>query len=193
MLELLDHIDKEAFLYFNRWHSDTSDIIWQTITNPPTWVPLYIILVIILITTFKKDSIYLILGVLFVILVSDQFTSSFMKPFFERLRPCHNPEIGSMVHVVKACGGQYGFASGHAANSFGIAMFIWMSFRSFWSGTWIMFFWAFLVAFSRIMVGVHYPGDIIIGGILGIVFGWLIFKFTEEIYFRVRLLPLIRN
>ncbi len=193
MLEHLDHIDKEAFLYFNRLHNETSDIIWQTITNPPTWVPLYIILIILLIVTFKKDSIFFILGVLLVILVSDQFTSSFMKPFFERLRPCYDPEIGSLVHVVKSCGGQYGFASSHAANSFGIAMFIWMSFRSFWSGTWVMFFWAFLVAFSRIMVGVHYPGDIITGGILGAIFGWLIFKLMEELYFRVRLLPIIRN
>jgi hypothetical protein len=61
---------------------------------------------------------------------SDQFTSSFMKPFFERLRPCHDFEIGQLVHVVKKCGGQFGFASGHSANSFGIAMFTWLLFAA---------------------------------------------------------------
>ena len=193
MLEFLDKIDKKVFLYFNQFHNETSDVIWQTITNIPTWIPLYILLIFLLIKTFKTDSIYLILGILLTILVSDQFTSTFMKPFFERFRPCHDPEIGYLVHIVKKCGGQYGFASGHSANSFGIAMFIWMTFRTYWRGTWLMFIWAFIVAFSRIMVGVHYPGDILTGAVLGIFFGWLIFKSVEEIYFRVRLLPLIKN
>jgi undecaprenyl-diphosphatase len=95
--------------------------------------------------------------------------------------------------VVKKCGGQFGFASGHAANSFGIAMFTWLTFRSYWKGTWLMFLWAAFVAFSRIMVGVHYPGDIIVGSLIGLFFGWLIFKLLEQIYFRIRLMPIIKN
>jgi undecaprenyl-diphosphatase len=146
-----------------------------------------------MIIVFKKDSLYLIMGILLVILASDQFTSSFMKPFFERLRPCHDLEIGQLVHVVKKCGGQFGFASGHSANSFGIAMFAWLTFRSYWKGTWLMFLWAAFVAFSRIMVGVHYPGDIIVGSLIGLFFGWLIFKLLEQIYFRIRLMPIIKN
>ena len=193
MLRFLDKIDKEVFLYFNGFHNEISDTIWQTITNIPTWIPLYIFLIFCIFWKFKLDGVYLVFGVLLTILICDQFTSSFMKPFFERLRPCHDNEIGYLVHVVRKCGGQYGYASGHSANSFGIAMFIWMTFRSYWSGTWIMFVWAFFVAFSRIMVGVHYPGDIITGAVLGIFFGWIIIKLVEEIYFRARLLPLIKN
>lgn len=193
MLEFLDKIDKETFLFFNQFHNSNSDVVWQTITHIPTWIPLYAVLVFFLIKVFKRDGIYLIAGLLLVILVCDQFTSSLMKPFFERFRPCHDPQIGHLVHVAKNCGGQYGYASGHAANSFGIAMFIWMTFRSYWRGTWLMFVWAFIVAFSRIMVGVHYPGDILTGGVLGILFGWIIFKVLEETYFRSRLLPLIKN
>lgn len=193
MLEFLDQIDKQGFLYLNGRHSGTSDRIWQTITEIPTWIPLYVILLFFMIRIFRKDSPYLIGGLLLVILCSDQFTSSFMKPFFERLRPCYNPAIAHLVHVVKGCGGQYGFASGHAANSFGIAMFTWLTFRSYWRGTWMMFIWAFFVALSRVMVGVHYPGDILVGGLVGGLVGWIIFKGVDELYFRTRLMPLIKN
>jgi undecaprenyl-diphosphatase len=193
MLEFLDTLDKKIFLYLNQHHNETSDVIWQAITNIPTWIPLYIFILLMMIIVFKKDSLYLIMGILLVILASDQFTSSFMKPFFERLRPCHDFEIGQLVHVVKKCGGQFGFASGHAANSFGIAMFTWLTFRSYWKSTWLMFVWAAIVAFSRIMVGVHYPGDIVVGSLVGMFFGWLIFKLLEQIYFRIRLMPIIKN
>lgn len=193
MLELLDKIDKDIFLYFNAMHNSVSDELWQFITNIPTWIPLYVLILIFMVRVFKMDSFFVIAGALLVILVSDQFTSSFMKPFFARPRPCYDQEIGHLVHIVKSCGGKYGFASGHSANSFGIAMFTWMTFRYFWSGTWLMFLWAFIVAFSRIMVGVHYPGDILAGGLLGVFFGWLIFKILEEVYFRVKLAPLIKN
>jgi len=193
MLEQIDKVDKEIFLYLNGKHGDISDMIWQFVTDIPSWIPLYLLLIGLMIWKFKKDSIFLILGVLLTILISDQFTSTFMKPFFGRLRPCHDLEIGYLVHVVKKCGGQFGFASGHSANSFGIAMYCWLVFRSYWRGSWILFLWAFAVAFSRIMVGVHYPGDILVGGMLGMCFGWMVFKLTEEVYFRVRLLPLIKN
>lgn len=193
MLDLLKKIDSDLFLFFNQFHNDASDSFWDFVTTIETWIPLYAFLIFILIRVFKKDSIYLIAGVLMVVLFSDQFTSSFMKPFFERLRPCHDPFIGHLVHVATKCGGQYGFASGHSANSFGIAMFIWLTFRTYWKGTWLMFAWAFLVAFSRIMVGVHYPGDILVGGVVGLFFGWLVFNVVQEVYFRINLLPLIKN
>lgn len=193
MLEFLDTLDKKIFLYLNQYHNETSDVMWQTITNIPTWIPLYIFILLMMIIVFKKDSLYMIMGILLVILISDQFTSSFMKPFFERLRPCHDLEIGQLVHVVKKCGGQFGFASGHSANSFGIAMFTWLTFHSHWKGAWLMFVWAAFVAFSRIMVGVHYPGDIIVGSLVGMFFGWLIFKLLEQIYFRIKLMPIIKN
>lgn len=193
MLDWLDHIDKQIFLFINSFHSQLSDQIWIWITNIPSWIPLYILLLVFMIIVFKKDSIYIIAGLILVIIVSDQFTSTFMKPFFGRLRPCHDLKIGNLVHVVNKCGGKFGFASGHSANSFGIAMFIWILFRSYWKWTWIIFIWAFIVAFSRIMVGVHYPGDIIIGGLIGAFFGWLIFKLISEVFFKIKLEPLIKN
>ncbi len=193
MLDWLDQIDKNLFLFFNGFHSDLSDQVWNWITNIPTWIPLYALLFFFLIKVFKKDSVYVIVTLLLVVLVCDQFTSTFMKPYFARLRPCYDPVIGHLVHVVKSCGGQFGFASGHSANSFGIAMFAFMVFRAFWRWIWLMFVWAAIVAFSRVMVGVHYPGDILAGGVLGAFFGWVIFKALSGIYFRMKLQPLIKN
>ena len=193
MIDWLDQIDKAIFHFLNSFHSDVSDKIWLSITNIPTWIPLYVVILAMMIRTFKKDSFYLVIGLLLVVLFSDQFTSGFMKPFFLRPRPCHDPEIGHLVHLAKRCGGQFGFASGHAANSFGIAMFVWMTFRSYWKWTWVLFLWAALVAYSRIAIGVHYPGDILVGGAVGALFGWLTFTLIQTIYFRVKLEPLIKN
>jgi len=193
MITWLDHIDKAVFLYLNSIYSETGDNIWLFITNIPTWIPLYILILFFFVKVFKKDSIYLIVGLILVVVFSDQFTSSFMKPFFERPRPCHDPEIGHLVHIARKCGGQFGFASGHAANSFGIAMFVWLVFRNIWKWTWIIFLWAFLVAYSRIAIGVHYPGDIIFGGIAGISFAYFVFKITNTLFFRIRMEPLIKN
>jgi undecaprenyl-diphosphatase len=193
MLDWLDYIDKQIFLNINSFHSPLSDQIWIWITNIPTWIPLYILLLFFIIKVFKKDSVYVIISLLLVILACDQITSTFMKPFFARLRPCYDAEIGYLVHVANKCGGQFGFASGHSANSFGIAMFIWMIFRRYWKWTWVIFIWATTVAFSRVVVGVHYPGDIIVGGLIGVFFSWIIFRILSEVFFRIKLNPLIKN
>lgn len=193
MIAWLDQIDKTLFLYLNSMYSDTSDQVWMFITNIPTWIPLYVFILAVFIIVFKKDSFYLIIGLLLVVLFSDQFTSGFMKPFFARSRPCHDPEIGHLVHLAKSCGGQFGFASGHSANSFGIAMFVWLVFRSYWKWTWLIFLWASSVAYSRIAIGVHYPADIITGAIIGILFGYFVFQMMNEIFFRIKLEPLIKN
>ena len=193
MIDWIDQIDKSIFLYLNSKHSESSDAIWLFITNIPTWIPLYILILVLIIKVLKKDSPYLILGLLLVVLLSDQFTSGFMKPFFERHRPCHDPEIGYLVHIANKCGGQFGFASGHSANSFGIAMFVWLVFRYAWKWIWIIFVWAVVVAYSRIAIGVHYPGDIIVGGLVGILFGWLVFIIIGKIYFKIKQEPLIKS
>ena len=193
MIEWLDKIDRGIFMFFNSMYSPLSDKFWLLITETTTWIPLYALLLAMIMWIFKKDSIYIIASILLVVLFSDQFTSGFMKPFFERLRPCHNPDIQLDVHVASKCGGLYGFASGHAANSFGIAMFTWLLFKSYWKWTWILFIWAFTVAYSRIAIGVHYPGDIVIGGLVGTFFGWIVYYLLNEVYFRIKLEPLIKN
>ena len=192
MIDKIDQLDKQLFLLLNGIHSEFSDNFWATVTDTNFWVPLYALLLVVLIYLFKKDSPWAIVAIVLVIVSSDLFTSAFMKPFFARLRPCYDPVIGNLVHVVLGCGGKYGFASGHAANSFGLATIVWLLLRHRWPWIRIGFVWAAMVAYSRIAVGVHYPTDIITGAAVGIAFGRLWFSAMDNLYFRIRLKPYIR-
>ena len=175
MLEYLKNIDEALFLYLNGMHNNFFDFLMHWITMQETWYPFYLLLASWIIWKYKRKGIPVILILIISIVISDQFTSAFMKPFFERLRPCHDPQIGTLVHVVDACGGLYGFASSHASNSFALATLLYLFFRSNYRYTSIFFIWATLVSYSRIYVGVHYPGDIITGAMIGILIAWILY------------------
>ena len=115
------------------------------------------------------------IGLLF--LIGDQSSVKLFKDVFERLRPCHNPEITDLVHTLYGkCGGQYGFVSSHATNSFALAIFSGFLLKSKYKYILpLMLLWAALVSYSRIYVGVHYPADILGGMILGSIVGILVF------------------
>ncbi|MDW7694596.1 phosphatase PAP2 family protein [Flammeovirgaceae bacterium SG7u.111] len=176
MIDYLDKLDKELFLWLNSFHSDTSDIFWQFITEKETWFPFYALILAYIFWQYKWRGFIVLIGVALTITFADQFSSGFCKPFFERFRPCASPEIGHLVHTTRdGCGG-YGFISGHSSNSFAIAMFIYLLFKDRLKYLWLLFAWAAIVAYSRIAVGVHYPGDITVGAIAGIFWGWLAYK-----------------
>jgi undecaprenyl-diphosphatase len=108
-----------------------------------------------------------------------------MKPFFARLRPSHEPGLQNLVHLVNGYkGGLYGFASSHAANTFGTATFVWLALKPFmrWSG--LIFIWAVVMTYTRIYLGVHYPGDILVGALFGILIGWLSFEVCSYLMHR---------
>ena len=114
------------------------------------------------------------------IVVTDQFSSSFCKPFFHRFRPTHDPDIMYMVDMVNGYrGGWYGFFSSHASNTFGLALFLSLLFRN-WRSTLVLLCWASLSSYSRIYLGVHYPGDILCGALLGAVGAWLTIRLLRR-------------
>ena len=184
MLDWLKDIDRSLFLALNGTGSPLLDqpMIWLSARY--VWIPLYGFLVYQLIRKTRWQFWIPIIGVVFIITVCDQVTSSFMKPFFERFRPCHEPELAELVEIIKSCGGQYGFASSHAANTFGLAFFFHFIFKSKY--TQLLLTWALLVSYSRVYLGVHYPGDIIVGGIIGWLVALLVFQITKTSKFRIR-------
>lgn len=110
------------------------------------------------------------------ILLSDKISVYAFKDVFERFRPCHNLELKDLIHTVNGkCGGTFGFVSSHAANTFMFASLSSLFLRKYWF-VFFIFFWAALVSYSRIYLGVHYPLDIAGGALLGILIGGLIFK-----------------
>lgn len=190
MLEILDQVDRQLFLLLNGHYSRAGDSFWFLVTGTITWAPLYALVLAAFVQHFKFDALWVIFGAILVVTLCDQLTATWMKPTFGRLRPCHDPAIAALAHVVGGCGGQYGFASSHAANTFGIAVFTAniMRYHSRW---WrIGYLWAAMVSYSRVKVGVHYPGDILAGAVLGILIGWLVFFLLSEIYFRSTIRPL---
>ncbi|MGC1244076.1 MAG: phosphatase PAP2 family protein [Chryseosolibacter sp.] len=168
-MEQILELDKRLFLELNgSYHNPWLDQLMMFLSSTGAWLPLYLFLLYLIIRHFKKDTWMVLLAIAFTIVLADQITSSLMKPFFERLRPTHDPEIERLVHIVNHYrGGKYGFASSHAANTFGIATLMWLLFKNYrpWIG--LLFLWALAVGFTRIYLGVHFPGDILVGDIVG--------------------------
>jgi undecaprenyl-diphosphatase len=139
-------------------------------------VPLYAILLGLIIWKFRMKSILIILMIPILITAADQSSVKLFKEVFERLRPCHNPEIQHMVHTVNnKCGGKFGFVSSHAANTFALAGYLSLVFKNKWFSTFIIF-WAAMVSYSRVYLGVHYPADILGGAMLGLLLGYLVYQ-----------------
>jgi undecaprenyl-diphosphatase len=177
MIDQLVELDKEIFLTLNGLHTNWLDPVMFYATNTFVWIPLYLLLLFLVLKKYRNDSWAPLAGVLITILLADQITSGIMKPLFERLRPSRDPELKNLVHIVRGyTGGLYGFASSHAANTMGVALFFWMLFKQEHKWIAILFLWAILMAYSRIYLGVHYPGDIITGMIVGILAAMLGFK-----------------
>jgi undecaprenyl-diphosphatase len=178
MLEELLHYDKNLFLFLNHLGTSTWDGFWLFITNKLSSIPLYLALAFLFFRSYGlKKTLLLLVVIALMITVTDQVANLF-KYGFKRLRPCHDEEIGSLVRLVKnSCGGQYGYFSAHASNSFAIAIFLGHFLREkFRNIGYLLLFWAFLVAYSRVYIGVHFPLDILTGGLIGFIFSWLFIK-----------------
>jgi undecaprenyl-diphosphatase len=189
MIQSIKFAEYEWFLWLNDFHSPMLDVVMYWITFRFTWIPLYIYVIYYIFVKIKGQPWQNLLFILVSVGLADRITSGFMKPYFARLRPCHDPIINHLVHVVGNCGGQYGFVSSHATNCFALAVsFILILKKNNIKANFLsnfLFIWAIIVSYSRIYVGVHFPSDIIIGGFVGALLPFILLPFITFIQHKI--------
>lgn len=175
MLQPFIHFDRQLFQLINqRWSNSFFDAILPFIRNQYTWVPVYLFLFVFVLVNFRTKVIWWTLFFLATFALTDLISAQLLKPFFERLRPCNDAFTMSTARMLIPCSGSYSFVSNHAANHFGIAMFLFLTMKEFakpW--IWLVFVWAALVALAQVYVGAHFPLDVTGGALVGLAAGKL--------------------
>lgn len=183
MIDFLNVIDSNIYLFLNGMHLPFLDRLMMLVTGKFIWVPMYATILLILFKKFKwREALLMTIGLVLAIALADQLCSTVLRPIFHRLRPSNpdNPlsQLATLVNGYR--GGKYGFPSCHAANSFAMAIFLFMLIRNSRFRAFIVS-WAFLNTYTRVYLGVHYPGDLFVGAIIGSSIGFCMFHLTRFI------------
>lgn len=185
MLDKLLSLDTQLFIYLNGLGSEPYDALWLFITKQFNWIPFFLLLLYIIYSKIgKKQTLYVLLFLAVLILITDQCVNLF-KYGFQRLRPCNNPDIKAIIRIVQSRS-SFSFFSGHAANSMAAALFIYLLIKPYFKYAFLLFLWSLIFAYSRIYLGLHYPLDILCGYLFGMLtglFAFRIYQFTQIKYF----------
>lgn len=177
MIDYLITIDTEIFLWLNSHHTPYWDVVMKMSSGKLIWVPMYVALLFAYCRSYGwRSALLAVVLTVLAVTAADQITASVIRPFFERLRPS-NPDnpISQFVHIVDGYrGGRYGFPSCHAANTFAVATLTSLIFNR-WKFTLFIYFWALLNCYSRVYLGVHYTGDLLVGSIIGTMCGSIMY------------------
>lgn len=164
------------------WTNTFLDAILPWFRESTHWYPFYFVLLIYLAYQWRSKLWKWLVFAIITIVATDQISSSVFKPLFHRLRPCVDPLIAPHARLLLShCSGGFSFTSSHAANHFGIAMFFFMTLYGILGKYNKLFFvWAALIAYAQVYVGVHYPLDITVGAIIGLLIGYVTAKMYQK-------------
>jgi len=178
MIEWLLGLDRTVFLSMNSFHFSALDKLMIFFSGQIIWLPILGLALWNAYKFFDRKIFWLfILFLLMTLIISDVTSSYIIKNLADRLRPCRELDLKELIYQFgQKCGGKYGFVSSHAANSLALVVFtmLTINFKNKW--TRLFWFMPFIVSFSRIYLGSHYPGDIlggfVVGGFSGLIFAW---------------------
>lgn len=189
--QALIELDRHCLLALNGSETLFWDGAMLAATSTWTWIPVAVLLLYVLLKNNSPGEVLLLVVLIaLVITMADQFASSFCKPYFQRFRPTQEPDLMYCVDVVNNYrGGRYGFISSHAANTFSVCVFLSLLLRRR-SLAFALFFWAMLCSYSRIYLGVHYPGDILCGAVWGMLVGFGVY--ILYVYMKKRWMPVCK-
>ncbi len=191
-LQSCHHIDKDITLAINSLNCPLTDAVWQVFSMRNIWFIMYFIVLVFLIRNlgWKRASV-VVVSIILTIVCCDQL-GNVSKEYFERLRPCWDAEMMSRgLHVLEGLGNRYGFYSAHAANAIGFAVSSFMAFRNDAKrsyriyGTCILI-WGAMVGLSRIFVGKHFFGDVMVGFAVGIAFAYFFSSMASLVLRKLR-------
>lgn len=184
MIDFLSQIDTELFLFLNSFHTPSLDQFMMLLSSKMVWVPMYVMIFAMVVHRFGLGGgVIVALGVALTVTLADQTCATLIRPLVHRLRPA-NPDnpISDLVHIVWGYrGGSYGFPSCHAANTFAVATYLSYVFRHRRLAVISLFAWAAVNCYSRVYLGVHYPGDILVGAIIGAFMGYISFRAVKMV------------
>lgn len=169
-------LDADILLWINGHHTEWLDTIMWWTSHPATWLPLYIVLMILVAVRFRswKAALFIILGFIVAVGLSDILCSGVLKPLVCRLRPSHEPALDPLHLVNGYTGGRYGFCSSHAANTAAVATLFSLLYRNK-IATAVLVIWVALNCYSRMYLGAHYPTDILVGLLIGTLLAALVY------------------
>lgn len=176
MLQHLLQFDEKITLALNGSDSLFWDGVAKTATSTVTWIPLAAVLLYVVIHNNNVKKVWLILLAMAVcVLIADQTASGIFKPMVERFRPAQDPYLMYQIDIVDGYrGGKYGFFSSHASNTFALATFVSLLIRHS-ALVWAVYSWALLNCWTRVYLGVHYFGELLVGSIFGAIVGFVVY------------------
>ena len=193
MFDWLENIDRELFLVLNNVHAPWLDKVMWYISYTPSWIPLFLFFAFY---AYKKNGkkflVTILLSAGLCIALADLISVHLFKEVFQRYRPTHNEELKGIVKIVTKpngevyLGGLYSLVSSHAANFGAISMLLFLNFKKFSKWWVLLFIWFTLIVYSRIYLGVHYPSDIFVGGLLGFTIGYGVYKLQQLILRKIK-------